>query len=304
MILSASRRTDIPAFYMPWFMERLVQNCFRVVNPFNPRQTRLIPISPEQVDAIVFWTRAPHKIEAVADQLERLGYDRTTALVTITGYGRELEPRAPDPALAMEGVRGLAARWGGPERVIWRYDPILLGPKNSPQDHCQRFEKLAAGLEGAVQRVIVSFIDLYRKTARRLKALGNGGYPLDSDQDPGGKQGGGLLKDLAGIAARRGMELMACAEPPLLLPSGVRPGRCIDPLWLAQLFPARPFQDEKDRGQRPFCGCCPAVDVGMPDSCLFGCVYCYAVRSDDIARKNHSRHCPTADSLLPLPEGD
>ncbi len=304
MIVSASRRTDVPAFYMEWFLRRLAAGRVRVANPFRPSQQRVISLGPDDVDAIVFWTRDPGALVRASDRLEELGHRRTVALVTITGLagterGRVLEPRVVPTARAVDGFLRLAERWGDPRRLAWRYDPVLLGPRDAPGEHLERFARLARRLDGATDRAIVSFLDLYRKTARRLAAAG---YPVEMPE-PGAPVLRDLVAGLAAVAREHGMTLELCAEPPVYGGTGARRGRCIDPDRLAALWPGRPFPRGKDRGQRPDCGCCPSVDVGMPDTCLGGCAYCYAVRSDGVARRNRARHEPGGESLLPLPPG-
>ncbi len=298
MIVSASRRTDIPAFYMPWLLNRLSAGAVRVVNPFNPRQQRRISLAPDDVDAIVFWTRRPAVLAEAWDRIESSGHQRTVALVTINDYGPDLEPRAPSPEKAAEAFRRLAGRWGR-ERLVWRYDPIIVGPRDTPDQHRRRFEMLARALEGSTFRVVASFLDLYRKTRRRLAALGPRGYPLDETFDPEGAAARLLLRDLAAAASARGMEFATCAEPLEDPPPGVRPGRCIDPDWLARLFPGRSFPRRKDPGQRAQCGCATAVDIGMTDTCLAGCAYCYAVGSPRSAAERHAAHDDKGETLVP-----
>ncbi len=305
MIVSASRRTDVPAFYLEWFLRRLAEGRVRVANPFRPSQQRVVSLAPDDVDAIVFWTRDPAALVRATDRLEELGHRRTVALVTITGLagtgrGRVLEPHVVPTDRAVEGFLRLAERWGDARRVAWRYDPVILGPRDTPEEHLERFAGLAGRLAGATDRAVVSFLDLYRKTERRLALVG---YPVEMPE-PGAPVLRELVAGLAAIAREHGMSLELCAEPPVYEGTGARRGRCIDPDRLAALWPDRPFPRKKDPGQRPDCGCCPAVDVGMPDTCIGGCAYCYAVRSHELARRNRARHDPAAESMLPLPPRD
>lgn len=302
MIVSASRRTDIPAFYSAWLLNRLAAGDVTVVNPFNPAQQRRISVRPDDVDAIVFWTRRPGALLSVWPQIEARGHHRAAALVTINDYGRDLEPHMPAPQRAAADFRKLADCWG-PARLAWRYDPIVIGPRDTPDDHRRRFEGLCRALEGSTGRAITSFLDLHRKTRRRLAGLEPGGYPVAEDFDVQGEAARALLGDLAAMAAARGMELATCAEPVDDLAPGVRRGRCIDPDWLSSLFPDRPFPRRKDPGQRPACGCAPAVDIGATDTCLAGCAYCYAVSSPARAMAAHAAHRPEADALAPHAAG-
>jgi DNA repair photolyase len=248
------------------------------------------------VDAFVFWTRDPRPFGPVLDRLERQGWPYVV-LFTLTGYGPPLEPRAPSTREAVAAFRELASRIG-PRRVTWRYDPIIYGPGLDPAAHGQRFAELAQALAGATDTVKLSFMDLYRKTVRRLGTLAEGArYVVDPTDSPALPQ---LVEDLRRVADDHGMRLETCAEDRDFSELGVPPGACIDGARLSELcgieIPAL-----KDRGQRRHCGCAPSRDIGMNDSCLHGCVYCYATASDEAAQRNWARHDPDGESLLPLP---
>ena len=293
-VISASRRTDLPAFYAPWLENRLRAGYCTVPNPFNPRQVATVSLLPADVAAIVFWTRDPSRSDRLLDLLDQLAIP-SLFLVTVTGYGPPLEPYAPTAARASAACHRLAARLG-PARVVWRYDPIVLGPGLAPDDHRRRFAELAARLEGATDTVKVSFVDLYRKSTRRMGALPGGAAWLE---DPATLAAAGpLVADLAAIAARAGMTLETCAEPVDWGAWGARPGRCIDPARLNRLF-GLALPTVKDRGQRPACGCAPSRDIGMNDSCRFGCAYCYATTSDERAAERQRAHDPSGQSLIP-----
>jgi hypothetical protein len=305
MIVSASRRTDLPGFYGEWLLNRVRAGHAVAVNPFNPRQRRRVPLDPGAVDAFVFWTRDPERLAQLAARLEDLGHRRFIAHVTLTGLARELEPGSPEPAAAVAGMKRLAERAGNPRRVIWRYDPILLGPRDRPQQHEERFAALARAVAGHAGRVVVSFLDLYRKTERRLRKAGYPYFPEeDPDQDFARRR---LLASLSRTAAEHGLELQVCAEPAPYERVGAPAARCVDPALLGELFPDRGFPPGKDPGQRGHCGCAPSVDLGVPDTCPRGCVYCYATRTDRLGRERYQRHDPGGESLFevaPAPKGN
>lgn len=305
MIVSASRRTDLPGFYGEWLLRRVREGHAVAVNPFNPRQRRRVPLTEEAVDAFVFWTRDPARLADLVTRLEPLGQRRWIGHVTVTGLARELEPGCPPTEAAVAGIERLAGLAGDPRRVIWRYDPILLGPRDGPDEHLRRFEALAKRLEGSVRRAVVSFLDLYRKTERRL---GQAGYPY---ADAGATDHAGtrrtLIRGLAERARAHGIELQVCAEPDEYDEQGARAARCVDPVLLSSLFPERSFPARKDPGQRGHCGCVPSVDLGVPDTCPRGCVYCYATRSDGLGRSRHRHHDPGSPTLFevaPCPDGN
>lgn len=296
MIISASRRTDIPAFYAEWFIHRIRAGFCYVPNPFNPRQVRVVSLRPEDVAVIVFWTRHPRPLLPYLDELARLGY-RYYFHYTVLGYPRVLERGAPPLAVAIPTFQQLSRRIGA-ARVIWRYDPILFGPLCDPDFHRRNFARIAAALEGYTGRCVFSRCTGYRKATRRLEALAAQGISLaiPDAADPCFLE---LVSDLAAIAHAHGMELVSCAEEADLQPYGVRPGKCIDDGLIRQVFGIR-VSAQKDAGQRAACRCVVSQDIGMYDTCTMGCLYCYATSSVARARYNRRRHDPRAPSLLPL----
>ncbi len=294
MIISASRRTDIPAFYGQWFSNRLDHGFCLVPNPFRRSQVARVDLTPDAVDAFVFWTRNAEPFLPVLDELDRLGH-RYMFLYTLTAYAGPLEPHAPPREAAIVDLRRLADRIG-PGRVVWRYDPILLGPGLGVEDHIERFAILARELAGATSRVKISFVDLYRKTIRRLRAIAAGSYLTDPASDP---RLSALIRGLADAAEAADIKLETCAEPTDHAACGAAAGSCIDGDLLSGLF-GRSFPRNHDPGQRTHCRCAPSKDIGMNDSCLHGCEYCYATRSHSVALGNHAAHDPSSPALLPL----
>ena len=293
MIISASRRTDIPAFYAEWFMQRIRAGFCTVPNPFNAGQVSTVSLAPEDVDAIVFWTRFPRPLLPHLGELDDRGY-RYYFQFTLLGYPRALETHRPDVGRTVVAFRDLAAHTG-PERVIWRYDPILLSAELDATYHRRRFRELASALAGSTQRCVISLVDLYAKARRRLEQPGH--PPLVDKEtwvhDPAFED---LMRSLADIAQRYGMEITSCAETVDLRPCGIRPGKCVDDDLLHQLF-GLDILAKKDPSQRPQCGCVVSKDIGQYNTCLFGCQYCYATSSFDAARRRYARHDPSASCL-------
>ena len=279
MIISASRRTDIPAFYSEWLMRRLHAGFVDVVNPYNPSKHRRVDLRPESVDAIVFWTRNARPMLKYLPEMDRAGY-RYYFLYTITGYPKELEENLPPMQNAIDTFQRLSGAVG-PERVIWRYDPIII---SSVTDyHRDNFEKIAAALSGHTGRVIVSFVDMYKKVERRLMRIsGNDGISFTS---PESQQIINLSNDLKMIADSYGLEIRSCAEEIDLVSSGIRSGKCIDNDLLNSYFDMNiPYR--KDPNQRKACRCTASVDIGAYDTCGYRCVYCYANSSFEKAAAN------------------
>jgi hypothetical protein len=295
MIISASRRTDIPAFYSPWFMNRIRARTCLVVNPFNSRQVSRVSLEPADVDVIVFWTRYPRPMFRHLSELDRLGY-RYTFQYTLLGYPRAIDRAAPSLAASISAFRELAQRIG-PERITWRYDPIFLSNLTDTSYHRGRYRHIAEALKGCAHRSVISIMERYRKIERRLKGLQSAGVePVEVPSD----EWAGLFRDLADAARQNGMNLSACAAEMDLSPFGIEPGRCIDADALSRVFGLH-LHPLKDPSQRKACGCTVSRDIGAYDTCSFGCAYCYATGSLERARANRRRHDPHGEFLMARP---
>ncbi len=269
MIVSASRRCDIPAFQGEGFMAALHAGAVEVGNPFRTGRTRRVSLKRGDVDAFVFWSRDPRPFLCHLAEIDRGGYP-FYFLITVNGYPRLLEPGVPTTEEAAACFRELAARIGR-RRVVWRYDPVLFTPLTNPGFHGENFRRLAALLAPFTFRVIVSFFDPYTKALRRLRKSG-----IDASGATGTpEQQAGLLERFAAVAAAEGLEIQSCAEPALA--AGVPAGKCIDERLLNEVF-GLSLSYRKDPGQRKLCLCQQSVDIGSYGSCRHGCLYCYARR--------------------------
>ena len=280
MVISISRRCDIPRFKFDWFLERLDEGFVDVANPFNAAQLKRVSLAPEDADFFVFWTRDPRSILSGMAKLESYPF---YIMTTLTGYPKILEPNMPPPEEIIQAMKALAKKWGK-KRIIWRYDPILLTSLTDAIFHRRNFAHLAASLCGTVERVIISMYDEYSGAKRRLLALEKDGlcetYPC-CDHDghflPETKE---LLRELARIAADAGMEIQSCAEEELS-GLGIKPGACIDGELIWDILGKEksiPGMEHRDKNQRLLCRCAPSVDIGSYGSCPAACVYCYARR--------------------------
>jgi hypothetical protein len=285
-IVSASRRTDLPAWYGAWLLRRLREGsaCFR--SPFSSR-VHEVSLGREDVVAFVFWTRDVLPFFDVLDHLDRAGYPYYFQY-TLNGYPRDLEP-APTYDRGLEGLLRLARRVG-PARVVWRYDPILLAPGLAETDHVRRFAETARRVAGSVDTVVVSFLDRYRKVERRLRRLE---LPVRPPDDAEAVR---LLLALQSIARSEGIELVTCCEEGVR-PPGVRKGACIDAERIARLAPQGTWMPAPGP-TREGCGCARSRDIGAYDSCPSGCAYCYAIESRESARRRFASH--VLDSALLL----
>lgn len=295
MIISASRRTDIPAFYAAWFMNRVRAGYCTVPNPFNPRQVGCVSLQPEDVDVIVFWTRNARPLMASLDELDDRGY-RYYFQYTILAYPRLLETKTPPVETAIKTFRRLSERIG-PERVIWRYDPIVFSSLTDATFHRKRFAWLAEQLRGLTRRVVISIVDGYRKVQSRLHKLVAQGVTIPDQTLEQIADFDGLMYGLVETAMRCEMEIVSCAEELDLTRYGVQPGKCVDDALIARVFNLH-LNLKKDTGQRNACGCVASRDIGMYDSCLFGCQYCYANRNFARSAANYAAHDRESPSLL------
>ncbi|MDL2266377.1 DUF1848 domain-containing protein [Desulfovibrio sp. OttesenSCG-928-G15] len=288
MIISASRRTDIPAFYSRWFMNRLDAGHVLVPNPWNPQQVGLVRLSPDHVDCIMFWTKNPEAMLDSLDRLDALGY-RYYFSFTITPYGRDIEKGLPPKERVMDTFLRLADRLG-PERVDWRFDPVMVTQAYPAQWHLERFEQMCARLRGATGRCIMNFIKSYRHIASRVRVMDDG-----------------LIREtalgLAGVAAAHGISLYNCTEQWDLREQGIGCSSCIDQSKVEALT-GYPITARKDPGQPAVCNCIESIDIGMYSTCPHGCTYCYATKSEALVRKRMQAHDPASPMLTGLPTGE
>ena len=294
MIISVSRRTDIPAFYAEWFLNRLREGFVLVRHPFRPSQVERISLAPVDVDALVFWTRNADPLIPHLDELDSRGY-RYYFQYTLVHYPTPLEKSLIPLSQKIERFRRLGERIG-PERLIWRYDPVILTNLTDQQYHRRCFDDIARGLRGLTHRCMISFLDVYRKTKQKMAELDREEALRLIDLHRHEEK----ARELCSLFSEKGreydLELFTCAEPFDLEDLGIRHGRCVDDQLIGRLFGLR-LSLPKDKGQRKLCGCVQSKDIGTYDTCPHGCVYCYANTSDERARRNFERHDARAPML-------
>lgn len=297
MIISASRRTDIPACYSDWFMNRIRAGFFHRVNPFNSRQVTGFSLQPEHVDAICFWTKHPRPLMRHLDELDRRGFNYYFQF-TLNPYGREFEPQVPPLAERIAAFTELAGRIG-PRRVIWRYDPVILSSATPVVWHLQQVEEIAGQLASATRRLVFSFHDSYGKGQGRLHAALQGTGIMLEDITAAQKADDlqTLVRGFKTAADRHNLDLLSCSEELDLSAIGVEHGACIDGQLIRALFGGQPSA-VKDKNQRQACGCVESVDMGSYNSCRFRCSYCYANFNAGMIESNAARHDPQSPSLL------
>lgn len=278
MILSVSRRTDIPNYYSEWFLQRVKEGFVYVRNPMNMHQVSKIEISPEVVDCIVFWTKNP---EPMIDRLDELSAYQYYFQFTLTGYGRDIESNVPHKKEKMIPIFQKLSKKIGSEKVIWRYDPILFTEKYTPEYHIKAFEQIAEALEGYTHRCVISFVDKYAKNQKSMESLQ--AYELEE------KELIKFVKKISELAKEHGMTIRTCAEKIDLSECGIEHSSCIDKNLIEELIGSK-LKVGKDKNQRLECGCVESVEIGAYHTCKNGCKYCYANGSQERVEKTCSQY--------------
>lgn len=288
MIISASRRTDIPACYSQWFVNRLKAGYVLVPNPRNPNRLSYIEVSPKNVDCIVFWTKNPIPMFDKFEYISELGYSYYVQF-TLTPYEHEIEVGLPNKRVLIQGFIDLS-EFLGANRVVWRYDPIILDENHSIAWHVSKFETMCKKLHNHTQRCVISFFDSYKNSKYNYKELTNDEMCM-------------IAKEFSAIADKYGMKLSTCAEEIDLTEYGVEHGACIDKQLIEQIIDTK-ITAKQDANQRVACGCIESIDIGVYDSCTNGCTYCYATSNTNNINRIISRHYPNAPMISGYPNGN
>lgn len=285
MIISASRRTDIPNHYPDWFFNRIREGYVLVRNPFNMHQVSKVSLSPDAVDCIVFWTKNPAGMIKRLDELAGYHY---YFQFTLNPYGEDVEPGFPPGKEDIIKTFIKLSEKVGPEKVIWRYDPILISEKYSINYHMHHFGETAMKLKNSTGKCIISFIDLYRKIANNIKDLDLRTITEENKLE--------IAAGFSRIAGEFGIGIETCAEDIDLSGFGIGHGKCIDAKLIEELTDCK-LDAKKDKNQRRECGCAESIDIGMYNTCPSGCRYCYANYSGKAAGRNFKSHDPYSDLL-------
>lgn len=282
MILSASRRTDIPCHFSAWFMNRIRAGYALVRNPINAAQLFRVPLSPDVVDCIVFWTKDPTPFLTSLDELEARGY-RFYFQFTLTPYGRAIEPGVRRKS-ELEQTFAVLSKKVGRGRVVWRYDPIILNDEMDIAYHKAQFVRLCERLSPYTDTVTMSFVDLYSKLKTPLiRAI------TQHEQVE-------LARFIGDTAASFHLRAVACSETADLAPYGIERASCIDRRRIERICGA-PLKVTPDKNQRKSCGCLESIDIGAYNTCVNGCIYCYANNGTARAEKRFAAHDPESELL-------
>lgn len=292
-ILSASRRTDIPAFYSEWFMSRIREGRAEFKHPYSQERIS-IEIKPETVPAIVFWSKNFAPMIDCLDELEDKGFRRYLVHYTITGLGEFFEPGAPGTVEAVETLKKLSDRIG-PDRVLWRFDPMVITKRITVEKTLDRFAGLCDELRGQVKKCYTSIMAPYRKISTRVAKYED--EHKDTIAGPGPDEFAGFASSLAEISSEAAITVHACCTSELI-GFGVMPSRCVDAGLISKLWPDLNLVPDP-APTRKACGCHRSIDIGAYDTCPHRCIYCYANYRDAIITEHHSSHRPQNFSMTP-----
>ena len=290
MIISASRRTDIPSFYSEWFVNRVKEGYVLVPNPFNPKQLGKVRLTPDVVDCIVFWTKNPapmlHKLEALKDFKYYFQF-------TLNPYGKEIEGNLPSLEQRIDTFKRLADKIGK-EKVIWRYDPILTNSQYDTAFHKEAFASIATRLKDHTEKCMIGFIDHYTHVRN---AIGQQGInPLSSKE----------IREMATSFIQtvpRSIHLDTCTVKVDLRDMGIPAGMCIDKGLIERII-GSPITTMKDKNQRDICRCIESIDIGTYDTCRNGCIYCYANTGKTKLSRNTLLHDSNSPKLIGFVQDD
>lgn len=285
MILSVSRRTDIPAYYSQWLVNRFKEGYILTRNPMNHHQVSKVLLKPELIDCIVFWTKDP---ENLIDKLESFKEYPYYFHITINPYGEDVERRVRPKKDIIESVKRLCGLIGK-DRIIWRYNPIIITDKYTLEYHSKYFAQLMKMLQPYCSKCVISFLHLYDKTKRNMSDI--------SYKDISDEQKMEIGKMFAEIGNKYGMSIETCSENINLVTEGIKRGKCIDDELVGRLNNCT-LSIPKDKNQRDSCDCVESIDIGAYNSCYHDCVYCYANYSEKSVSNNIRKHDPNSPFLI------
>ncbi len=287
-IISASRRTDIPAFYGDWFMNRIDEGFAGYINPFNNKKY-IVSLKKEDTAAIVLWSKNFSPFADNAIKLRDSGYSLFFNY-TITGLSKIFEPNAPADDEAIDSMKLLSSEFS-PDHIKWRYDPVLVSDITKSDYHIEKFETLCRSLSGYVKRCYISFPTPYGKVERSFKNFTDKTGIKIISEDIGTRVN--MALKFSEIGERYGIRLFSCCGD-YLSADHISKGSCIDKTILSSIS-GKDLSHIKLRPTRKECGCTESTDIGIYDSCPHGCIYCYANCNAARASSFYKRYLSDAD---------
>lgn len=288
MIISASRRTDIPALYSDWFFNRLEEGYVLVQNPRNPYRSSKVLLNPQVVDCFVFWSKNPLPM---INRLAELDNYKYYFQFTLTPYEKDIEIRLPSVEKRIEIFKRLSDRIGG-DKVVWRYDPIFINETHSIEFHQEAFYRITSQLKDYTGKCIISFIDHYAHIKNVFDR-----FHINPISDCEIKL---IMESFSKTVSEFNLKLETCAEDIDLSEFNISHGACIDKDLIEQIIEC-PLIAKKDKNQRAMCNCIESVDIGTYDTCPHGCIYCYATTNSDRVYRNIKLHNKKSPKLLGYP---
>ncbi len=287
MIISASRRTDIPSYYGEWFMRRLREGSVFIPNPYNAKRYSKASLTRDAVDIIAFWTKNPIPFMQYLTEIDKMGYVYYFQF-TLTPYGRETESNLPHKDKLLEVFINLSKSIGR-ERLVWRYDPIIINKQYDMNYHAEMFSYMARKLSNYTERCIVSFVDNYKNVTARL------GKDLNYTTTEQGMLT--IASIFSKLAKENGIDLFTCSEEIELGQFDIQHGACIDKSHIEKILGSK-INIRKDKNQRSKCLCVESIDIGTYNCCANGCNYCYALTTQQSSLYNMRKHNSKSPVLI------
>lgn len=284
MIINTGQRTDIPAFYSKWFMNRIREGFVMVRNPYYPTQVTRYSLSPKVVDIIGFCTKNPHPMIQYLDELSEY---RQFWYITITAFGRDLEPNVPHVDKVIEDFKTISNKIGK-QAMGWRYTPIIINETYPLERHIRAFEYIASKLEGYTDLAVFGFVDLYDKLKRNHPEIKDA---ADEDKIR-------LAKEFKKIAEKHHLELRLCSKEKWLKEYGIDVDGCMRLEDYERAGQIKLTPNKKMQARKGYCACFLSNDIGAYNTCMHLCTYCYANGNVNLVRSNNHKHNPNSPFLI------
>ncbi len=284
MIINTGNRTDIPAFFSEWFYNRIKEKYVLVRNPYYLEQVTKYALNPDVVDILCFCTKNP---QPMLQRLDEISEFNQIWFVTITPYGKDIEPNVPEKSEVINSFKTLS-KSVGINLVGWRYDPIFINEKYSIEFHIESFEKMAKELSGYTKQFVISFIDLYEKTKRNFKGIS----AVKKDEQEF------LVKRFVEIGKKYNFKIFTCSENVELEKFGVDVSGCMTKVVIERAIGATLDIPKSIKTSRESCACLLGNDIGAYNTCNHACLYCYANYDMKIVRNNMKLHNKMSPMLI------
>ncbi len=290
MIISTGMRTDIPAFYSKWFLNRIKEGFVYVRNPYYQNQVTKYLLHPDVVDCLCFCTKNPLPLLPNLDELDKF---RQFWFVTITPYGKDYEPNVPDKMKVIDGFKQISERVGV-SGIGWRYDPIFITEEYTLQRHAEEFKKLCQQLRGYTDSCVISFLDMYEKVKRNAPGI----------RPPSKEEQLEIGKIFSKIAKENGITIRTCCEGTHLAQFGIDVSGCQTKEVIERAIGVH-LNPPNRKNARAICNCLLGQDIGAYNTCGHLCKYCYANMDKQLVINNMKKHNPSSPFLIgDLQKGD